>query len=317
MRKTIVAVLAIFLVATGALAQTIATSTVTGKVTAEGAPLPGVRITATSPSLQGARGTVTDINGAYHIPFLPPGDYTVTFEMDKMQTREEKLTLTGDRTDTVNVELELAAVTGEIIVTSEKAMTAPLESVAVSKNFDQDLINVLPVGRDFDAVALMAPGVNAGGPNDNIVISGAMSYDSLYMVNGVIVNENLRGQPHDLYIEEAIEETTIFSGAISAEYGNFTGGVVNMLTKSGGNQFSGSFRTTLENESWEAPTEFTVEQEDKINPTYEATLGGPIPNRAMPAPATRMRPATGSNRANRSTPSYSRAPTKTPGWKPR
>jgi outer membrane receptor protein involved in Fe transport len=122
----------------------------------------------------------------------------------------------------------------------------------------------------------MAPGVNAGGPNDNIVISGAMSYDNLYMVNGVIVNENLRGQPHDLYIEEAIEETTIFSGAISAEYGNFTGGVVNMLTKSGGNQFSGSFRTTLENESWEAPTEFTVEQEDKINPTYEATLGGPI-----------------------------------------
>ena len=254
MRKTVIAILVVLLASTGALAQTIATSTVTGKVTADGAALPGVRVTATSPSLQGSRGTVTDINGAYHIPFLPPGDYTVTFEMDKMQTREEKLTLTGDMTDTVNVELELAAVTGEIIVTSEKAMTAPLEAVTVSKNFDQDLIDVLPVGRTFDAVTLMAPGVNAGGPNDNIVISGAMSYDSLYMVNGVIVNENLRGQPHDLYIEEAIEETTIFSGGISAEYGNFTGGVVNMLTKSGGNQFSGSLRATLRNESWTSPT---------------------------------------------------------------
>jgi hypothetical protein len=276
MRKTVIAILAILLAATGALAQTIATSTVTGKVTAEGDPLPGVRVTATSPRLQGPRATVTDANGAYLLPFLPPGDYTVRFEFEGMQTREEKLTLTGERTDTVNVELQLASVAGEIIVTAEKAMTAPIEAVAVSKNFDQELVNVLPVGRTLESVTLLAPGVNAGGPGNNIIISGAMSYDSLYLVNGAIVNENLRGQPHDLYIEDAIEETTVFSGAISAEYGNFTGGVVNMLTKSGGNQFSGSFRTTLRNESWTAPTELTVEQEDKINPTYEATLGGPI-----------------------------------------
>ncbi|MCW8985555.1 MAG: TonB-dependent receptor, partial [Thermoanaerobaculales bacterium] len=77
-------------------------------------------------------------------------------------------------------------------------------------------------------------------------------------------------------IEDAIEETTVFSGAISAEYGHFTGGVVNMLTKSGGNKFLGSFRATLRNESWTEPTPLTEEQEDKINPTYEATFGGPI-----------------------------------------
>jgi hypothetical protein len=262
--------------ATGAMAQTIATSTVTGKVTAEGDPLPGVRVTATSPNLQGARATVTDANGAYHIPFLPPGDYTLTFEMDKMQTREELLTLTGDRTDTVNVELELAAVAGEIIVTAEKAMTAPIEATAVSANFKQDLINVLPVGRTVDSVTLLAPGVNAGGPSNRLIISGAMSYDSLYLINGAIVSENLRGWAQDLYIEDAIEETTVLTGAISAEYGHFTGGVVNMLTKSGGNVFSGSFRSTLRNESWTEPTVFTEEQEDTINPTYEVTLGGPI-----------------------------------------
>ena len=110
--RALVAV-AMLAVAAPLLAQTMATSTVTGKVTAEGAPLPGVRVIATSPKLQGPRGTVTDAQGAYLIPFLPPGDYTVTFEMDKMQTREEKLTLTGDMTDTLNVELQLAAVAGE------------------------------------------------------------------------------------------------------------------------------------------------------------------------------------------------------------
>jgi hypothetical protein len=263
-------------VAAPSSAQTIATSTVTGTVTAEGDPLPGVRVIATSPRLQGPRATVTDARGAYLIPFLPPGEYTITFEMEQMQTRKENLTLSGDMTDTVNVELQLAAVSEEIIVTADKQMTAPIEATAVTANFKQELIDVLPTSRSYQAVTLLAPGVNAGGPNDNIVISGAMSYDSLYLVNGMIVNENLRGQPHDLYIEDAIEETTVQSGAISAEYGHFTGGVVNALTKSGGNKFLGSFRATLRNESWTEPTEFTEEQEDKINPRYEVTFGGPI-----------------------------------------
>jgi hypothetical protein len=174
------------------MAQTMATSTVTGKVTADGAPLPGVRVVATSPKLQGQRGTVTDANGVYLLPFLPPGEYELTFEMDKMQTRKEKMTLTGDMTDTVNAELQLAAVSEEIIVTADKQMTAPIEATAVSMNIKQDLVNVLPVGRTFEAVTLLAPGVNAGGPNDNIIISGAMSYDSLYLVNGMIINENGR-----------------------------------------------------------------------------------------------------------------------------
>jgi len=274
MRKASLILFVVLMVAPGAMAQTMADSTVTGIVTAEGTPLPGVRVTATSPKLQGPRATVTDANGAYLIPFLPPGAYTVTFEMAQMQTREEKLTLTGDMTDTVNVDLKLAAVEGEIIVTAEKNMTAPIEATSVSMNINQDLINELPTGRSYEQVTLLAPGVNAGGPNDNLVISGAMSYDSLYLVNGMIVNENLRGQPHDLYIEEAIEETTVFTGGISAEYGNFTGGVVNMLTKSGSNEFHGSFRTTLRNESWTDPTPLTTVQEDTINPTYEATFGG-------------------------------------------
>ena len=276
MRTVTVIMLVVMTAAAGVMAQTMATSTVTGKVTAEGDPLPGVRVIATSPKLQGPRATVTDARGAYLIPFLPPGDYTLTFEMDQMQTRKEMLTLSGDMTDTVDVDLKLAAMTEEIIVTADKQMTAAIEATAVSANFKQDLINNLPTARTYEATTLLAPGVNAGGPNNNIVISGAMSYDSLYLVNGMIVNENLRGQPHDLYIEDAIEETTVFSGAISAEYGHFTGGVVNALTKSGGNQFSGSFRATLRNESWTEPTVFTEDQEGKINPRYEATLGGPI-----------------------------------------
>ncbi len=70
------------------------------------------------------------------------------------------------------------------------------------------------------------------------------------MVNGVDVNDNLYGSPQDLFIEDAIEETQVLTRGISAEYGRFTGGVVNAITKSGGNKFSGSFRVNFQNEQW-------------------------------------------------------------------
>lgn len=87
--------------------------------------------------------------------------------------------------------------------------------------------------------------MQGSGPNGNSVVNGAMSFESLYLVNGVVVNENIRGQSLALLIEDALQETTITTAAVSAEFGRFQGGVVNVVTKSGGNDFSGSFRTTF------------------------------------------------------------------------
>src|SRR6185295_19575902 len=91
-------------------------------------------------------------------------------------------------------------------------------------------------------------------------IAGAMSFETLYMVNGVNVSENLRGQAFDLYIEDAIQETNIATSGISAEYGRFGGGVVNVITKSGGNTFSGSFRESLNNDKWRTLSPFETER---------------------------------------------------------
>jgi hypothetical protein len=96
-------------------------------------------------------------------------------------------------------------------------------------------------------------------------------------VNGVAVVENVRGQPFTLYIEDAIQETTIATGGISAEYGRFGGGMVNAITKSGGNTFSGSYRQSFNNEAWRTLTPFPGDTKlDKVVPTYEYTFGGPI-----------------------------------------
>src|SRR5438445_384833 len=94
------------------------------------------------------------------------------------------------------------------------------------------------------------------GPSGAYSIAGAMSFETLYMVNGVNVSENLRGQAYDLYIEDAIQETNVATSGISAEYGRFGGGVVNVITKSGGNLLGGSFRETFHNDKWRTLTPF-------------------------------------------------------------
>src|SRR6185312_16471759 len=134
------------------------------------------------------------------------------------------------------------------------------------------------------AVLLMAPAVHPSGPSGAYSIAGAASFESLFMVNGVNVSENLRGQALNLYIEDAVQETTVATAGVSAEFGRFSGGVVNIITKSGGNRFSGSFRESFNNDKWRTLTPFetarlaTTPQPriDKVVPNTEYTLGGPI-----------------------------------------
>ncbi len=252
------------------------TGQLTGNVTQNGAALPGVTVTVSSPNLQGTRTTATNESGAYNFPALPPGNYTVTFSLEGMQTVTRKTNVALLTASRVDADLKMATVAEAITVTASAPTV--LETTQVETNLKQQEVNRLPTNRNPVAVANLAPGVTTNGPRNQTIISGAFAYDNLWLVNGAVVNENLRGQPHALYIEDAIQETTVLQGGVSAEYGRFTGGVVSAVTKSGGNEFSGSFRDSLDKPSWTAkstPTQ-SAPPVDKINNTFEATLGGRI-----------------------------------------
>ena len=161
------------------------------------------------------------------------------------------------------------------------------ETAQVGTNFTQELMNLLPTARDLNATLLLAPSVHPTGPAGAFSIAGSLSFENLFLVNGVTVNENLRGKAPDLYIEDAVQETTVATAGISAEFGRFSGGVVNVITKSGGNSFSGSFRDTLNNDNWRQsdavrdrrPSAVRADVDlrvDKVVPTYEYTFGGPV-----------------------------------------
>ncbi|HSP17067.1 MAG TPA: TonB-dependent receptor [Thermoanaerobaculia bacterium] len=265
---------AVLLVATGAFAQV--TSSLTGRVTMDGNALPGVTVTISSPQMQGARTAVTDVNGNYNFTAIPPGQYTVRFEMESMQSVSKPAHLGLGQTGRADAEMRLTAVAEAITVTA--SAPAVLETQEIQTNVSHQLVEDLPIPRTFQAQANLAPNVTTNSPNAaQLVISGAPAHESVYLVNGAIINENLRSQIHNLFIEDAIQETTVMTGAISAEYGRFTGGVVSSITKSGGNEFSGSIRDSLTNASWasDAPNQ-TTPLLDKINSVYEGTFGGRI-----------------------------------------
>jgi outer membrane receptor protein involved in Fe transport len=269
------AVLAMLLLASvSAFAQSTTTGALTGTVTTEGAPLPGATVTVSSPAAQGTRTVVTDANGNYNIPALPPGDYTVRVELQGLQTvtRTARVTVTG--TSRVDADLRVSAVTESITVTASAPAT--LETQEVQTNFDAETIENLPVARTLLGAVNLAPGVNNNGPGGATTISGGFAYDSTYYVDGAVVNEVLRGQPQNLFIEDAIQETTIQTGAISAEFGRFTGGVVTAITKAGGNEFTGSLRDNLNDPSWtsEGLPANQPQPPSRLVHTFEGTLGG-------------------------------------------
>ena len=269
--------------AASSFAQGSPTGTISGRVTTATGALPGVTVTTTSPALQGNRVAISSDNGDFILPLLPPGTYRVTFELQGFRTAEHSANVGAGQTVPLDVGLTVAGAAETVTVTGKLENFAQLATVSTS--YKAADIAALPSDRTLNATVLLAPGVSNTGPSTNsqdsstqaITIAGAMSFENLFLVNGVVLNENLRGQGVPLFIEDAIQETTVTSGAVSAEFGRFSGGLVNAVTKSGGNSFSGSFRTTLTNDSWRELTPYPNDTKvDDVVPTYEFTAGGPI-----------------------------------------
>ncbi len=289
MRRVALVACALALLALPALGQGNPTGKLSGRVTSEGVPLPDVTVTVTSPSLQGERTATTSEGGDYLFPSLPAGDYTVFFKHEGMVEVRQELRISAAQARQLDAVMSGAQLTEEIMVTTtgeslQNVSTTP----QAATTFGKTLVDLLPAGRSLTQIVALSPGVQPNGPSknsetglSNITVSGAPTYENLFLINGVVLNENVRGQAFDLFIEDAIEETTTASGGVSAEFGRFSGGVINVLTKSGGNELHGSARVTLNNQSWEEKrldptTNRDAAQLDKNVPTYELTLGGPI-----------------------------------------
>ncbi|MFV1980254.1 MAG: TonB-dependent receptor plug domain-containing protein, partial [Rhodothermia bacterium] len=225
---------------------------------------------------------ITDIDGNYVLLNLRPGDYTVVYSYVGYSSRRvERVRIVTDQTTRQNIVLDQQAIEGqEIIVVAERPLIQR-DMTASKRTVDAEEIDVLPV-EDFFAVLATQAGVTQG-VGGELHIRGGRSNEIGYLVDGLSVGNpfNTNGVATEVPTN-AIQEMTVVSGAFNAEYGQAMSGIVNIVTKEGGQEYDGSLRITAgnylssSNNIWEAPTGPRVG--DK---TIEASLGGPIFGRKL------------------------------------
>ena len=225
--------------------------TLSGKLTDnQGLSVPGATVTVTGP--QGSRSFTTDTDGRFNAPFLTPGTYSVRAEL----TGFKAVDITGvsvslGQTTDVAIKMEVGGLTETVSVTASQVIIDS-SSTTTGAVLSSELLGRVPVGRRFSDALYLAPGVSSSGSagRANPSISGGSGLDNQYVVDGVNVTNQGYGALGSYSIIfgslgnatpfDFIKEVQVKTGGYEAEYGQSTGGVVNVVTKSGSNQFRGS-----------------------------------------------------------------------------
>ncbi len=224
-----------------ALAQDSTSGAIQGVVTdqATGESLPGVTVVVTGTSIA-SQTVITDEKGFYKVTNLPPGgDYLVTYYYADITVERRGITVGINKTAPVYVKLDSNDAGGETIVIEDSAPTIDPTSTSQGITLDTEYLAKIPVpGRTFES----ALGAAAGSQGDamGVAFSGSTSLENQYVVDGVNTTGLTYGTSGSPIINNFIEEIEVITGGYNAEYGRATGGVINVVTKSGSNEIAGS-----------------------------------------------------------------------------
>ncbi|HEY4641981.1 MAG TPA: TonB-dependent receptor, partial [Thermoanaerobaculia bacterium] len=221
------------------------TGSISGHVTdTSGATLPGVTVEATSAALQGVRAATSDINGLYRLPLLPPGSYTVAFTLSGFGQKKQAAVsvLLGKETA---VDAVLTPAMTESITVGSFAPPIDTSSNTLGTNLNATQIETLPTARNYSSVAQITPGVSIDAiqtddkQTPSITVYGSSGAENAFYVDGVNTTNSEYGFQGKELNFEFIEAMEVKTGGYEAEYGRATGGIINVITKSGSNQMHG------------------------------------------------------------------------------
>ncbi len=266
-----------------ARAQTLTTGAIGGAVTdaATGEPLAGVTVIVASPALQGEQIAITDEDGRYKLTSLPPGDYVVTFVYAELTVRRP-VTVSVHRTAAAFVALDTAQAVGEVITIESRPPAIDPSSTTQGVTLDASYTRHLPVGRSYDELQTATAGASAD--DAGVSFSGSSSLENQYVVDGLNTTTLLYGQVGSPVVNEFVAETEIITGGYNAEHGRSTGGVINVVTKSGSNTLRGSVfgyvspgaTTAGARRIASQTTSIDAESEQIVDADVGVELGGPI-----------------------------------------
>jgi hypothetical protein len=275
------------LVSAGLLAQATGTTTgdVRGTVTEEsGRTVRDVRVTATSRDTGMSRSDTTGSDGEFAIRLLPPALYRITAEREGFQNLAlEDIRVSLGSTTNLDLRLEIGAVAESVTVTARPDLIDP-SATDVSRTIGERMIRDLPINqRNFLAFALTTPGVVSDrGPQTGAATTSGFSingqsprYNNL-LVDGLDNNDQAVGSVRSTFSQEAVQEYQVIQSPFAAEYGRAAGGIVNIVTRSGSNDFHGSAFYFFRDDSLARENFLTGARTRFGQHQYGASLGGPL-----------------------------------------
>ncbi|HSP17704.1 MAG TPA: carboxypeptidase regulatory-like domain-containing protein [Thermoanaerobaculia bacterium] len=293
--RLLLIVLMVLVIPTGLMAQARLTAAdLEGTVQDQtGAVLPGVTVTATNQATNQSRTAVTDKDGRYYIGALQPGLYTIGAELAGFapQQRKDTRLVIGQLAD---IHLTMRAGTAEAIVVSAKAPVVDTTETSVSTVVGQEQIDNLPTnGRNFLSFSVITPGVTndrtpqqGASATSGLTFGGQRARSNNIMVDGVDNNDPIVGAVRATFSQEAIQEFQVLTNSYSAEFGKASGGVVNIITRSGTNEMRGNVFEFFRNKSLNSEGHFEqfdvfgnhIDQEKAPfrQNQFGFTLGGPV-----------------------------------------
>ncbi len=247
-----------FVHVTAARAQTLMEGKITGTITDDkGEPLPGVTVELTGPSIMGKRATVTSAKGTYVFLEVPPGTFTLTATMPSFKKWVQgNIILSAAKVIEINPVLQVGAIEETVTVVGASPIVDAKTSTVDSK-LEKEMIAKLPTSRDaFYDLSLTTPGMfdhgSSGGWLPSPTAYSGSSNENVFLVNGVNAS-NPRGSSFGTLVRvnyNAVEEVRVVSLGAKAEYGSFSGAAIDVLTKSGSNQFHGNAGVYFEPVKW-------------------------------------------------------------------
>jgi hypothetical protein len=245
-----------------------------------GEALAGVRVILQSPQMiGGAREQTTDASGGFRFPNLDPGSYTVTLSSPTYTGFEEKDIYVGiddhvEREYLLEKAKDAAAGEKVIRVTATRPMVDATR-VSQGTSISAELTDRTATSRSYQGVALLTPGVVGGSTAaGNPSVHGGTPFSNVYLLDGLNITDPVTQTFSTNFNFDAIGELEVITGGLDAEYGNTTGGLLNIVTKSGGDEF------TLDGSVYYAPKELQLLDPGEVNDSNEIianlSVGGPI-----------------------------------------
>jgi outer membrane receptor protein involved in Fe transport len=227
------------MLAVSASAQT-SLATLRGKVLDEqGGVLPGATVTARQTETNTTRTGVTNETGQFYLPSLPAGTYEVTIEMQGFASGKRAVTLRVGQEATADFSLNVGAVAETVLVSGTAAVVATTSTLGGL--IDKKEIDNLPtIDRNFASLAQLAPGITStGGSSMGFSTSGQHQYQNQIFMDGATNAQQFYGTAAESYPQDWVQEFQVMTSGYSAEFGQATGGVLNVITRSGANTLQG------------------------------------------------------------------------------